>query len=1005
MKLIRLKNLIFSLIALTFTANVSAQSLQATLSHYSTDNGLASNTISYIIQDDYGYIWIATWNGLSRFDGYSFYNYATGAGSHIPHLHNRIRHIATDTHQNIWMLMYDGRIFVMKRSIDRIINPFEDISGMADYRFEYPITVTSSGDVMLNVLDVGLYKVRFEGDKVMTQLITTGGMKVSSLAEGYQNDIWLGTNQGIHRLDMSNLTVERKGYFLDEEVTRLYSNGYNIFAGTQSGKIVSFSYGQKPEVIRMGGNPITSLFVDSYGVVWFTDTDGGVLRIKSNAADEKRYVQRIIMPDYDGVGGEFGEANGYVWMRLNRGGYGYYNRETDEVEYFHNDPSNPWNLSNTVNARLELNEGVVWESTNRLGLEKLEILRHNIERISFKPEEGPSPANEIRALLYDAHRHDLLIGNKGGTLYVIEHDGKQKTVSTNKGSYDFGRIYGISQDKESNYWVSCKGTGLYNVKPNSDGTYLVTNYRHNDKNEWSINDDRCYQTVEDEERNIWIATYGGGVNILTHDKNGKPIFLHNKNVMRNYPETGYHKVRTVSLDGDGNVWAGTTDGILIMSYHDKKISIRKLEPSTEYPENILMSNDVVCMALDRQKEMWIGTSGGGLSHTIGKDSDGRWIFENFGADDGLPSEEVRSITFDELGNVWFATDHVLYSFNAEKRVFTTFSTLDGVDDTTCSEGAALSLPNGNVLFGTVNGYYVVDRTKLVNTTGSILKLRITDFWINDELQSPRYNDNYDFYVPDSKLVELPGHSDVFSFRFASLNYHLQHRVHYQYMLEGYDDGWQNADRMRMATYNNIPTGTYRFKVKAFLLESPERYDMKQIEVVVPPYFLLSSNAIWLYMAAFIAFSIWFMFKRQDRLEKEERVRLLREGPRKVQTHVVNNDFMIFLNEYLNLHFSDPMLSVEEIVTASDQKEEEFVATLRKLTGQTPKEYILDYRIRRAVDMIEQTDENIAGIAYNCGFIDAALFNRQFKSKTGFTPSKYRDLHRKIVGGETVSDLT
>lgn len=996
MKLKQLKIFIFILIGLVLPRYANAQVLQAKLSHYSTDNGLASNAISHILQDDYGYIWISTWNGLSRFDGFNFFNYETGAASHIPHLHNRIRHIAVDHQQNIWMLMYDGRVFVMKRSQDRIINPFEDSAGMEDYRFEYPITVTSSGDIILTVEDVGLYKLRFEGDNVRTQFITTGGLKVTSLAEGYQNDIWLGTDQGVHRMDISNLTVERKGYFLDESITQLYSNGYNIFVGTQSGKIMSFSYGQSPEIIRPGGPlPVTGLFVDSHGIVWFSDTEAGSIRIKPNSPEEKRFVQRITKPDYDEDGSEFAEVNGVVWMSITRGGYGYYNREKDEVEYFHNDPSNFWNLSNTISARLELNEGVVWESTNRLGLEKLEILKHTIERICLKPEQGPSPANEIRALLYDKYRQTLLIGNKDGALYTIRQDSIREAVGMGNGGYDFGHIYGISQDKKYNYWVSSKGTGLYHVKPQSNGTYSVTSYRHDSANEWSINDDRCYQSVEDRDGNIWIATYGGGVNILTRNNSGQKIFLHNKNVMKNYPEKGYHKVRTVSLDADGNVWAGTTDGILIMSYRDKKISIRRLEPSTESPDQILMSSDIICMACDQHGEMWIGTSGGGLAHSVGKDSQGCWLFETLGAEDGLPSGEVRSIAFDEFGKVWLSTDHILYSYDREKRIFAMFSTLDGVDDTTCSEGAALALPNGDVLFGTVNGYYVVDRTKLANTTGSVLKLRITDFWINDELQTPRKNNNYDYYVPDSKSVELPSHGDVFSFRFASLNYHLQHRVHYQYMLEGYDETWRNADRTRKATYQNIPTGIYRFKVKAFLLESPDRYDMKQIEVIVPPYFFLSSNAIWLYMLLFILLGVLLMFRQQDRLAKAEKIRLLHEGPRKVKAHVPNDDFMIFLNEYLNLHFSDPMLSVEEMAAASGQKESEFASSLYKLTGQSPKDYILDYRINKAIEMVGSTDMTIAEIAYNCGFLDPSVFNRHFQSKTGFMPSKYRDLHREI----------
>jgi hypothetical protein len=165
----------------------------------------------------------------------------------------------------------------------------------------------------------------------------------------------------------------------------------------------------------------------------------------------------------------------------------------------------------------------------------------------------------------------------------------------------------------------------------------------------------------------------------------------------------------------------------------------------------------------------------------------------------------------------------------------------------CSEGAAVALPNGNILFGTINGYYVVDRAKLITKVGSLLKLRITDFYLNEELQSPRLNSNFDYYVPESKRVELPGHNYMFAFRFASLNYQYQHRIHYQYRLEGYDTEWHNAGKDRKAVYNDIPAGTYHFQVKAFLLESPENYDMRTIEVVVPPYFLLSSSAIWIYL--------------------------------------------------------------------------------------------------------------------------------------------------------------
>ena len=99
------------LAALALTCQtVDAQQIEAARSHYSTEDGLCSNAISMLYQDDLGYIWIATWNGLSRFDGYNFYNYKTGNGSRIKNLHNRIRDLAIDQSQNIWLQMYDNRV-------------------------------------------------------------------------------------------------------------------------------------------------------------------------------------------------------------------------------------------------------------------------------------------------------------------------------------------------------------------------------------------------------------------------------------------------------------------------------------------------------------------------------------------------------------------------------------------------------------------------------------------------------------------------------------------------------------------------------------------------------------------------------------------------------------------------------------------------------------------------------------------------------------------------------
>ena len=826
----------------------SAQHLQASLSHYSIDNGLCSDAIAHITHDDYGYVWLATWNGVSRFDGFNFYNYKTGNLSGVKGLHNRVDRIIIDQAQNVWLKMYDGRLFVINRQTDCIEDPLKDVNDHEDFRIDYFFSpyVSSGGDLLVSFGDVGLYKLRLDRSGLKHQHILTGSLTATCVVEGYHGDLWVGTNEGVHRMDLSNMTLEKKGYFLDESITQLVSNGYNIYAGTKSGKILEFSYGQEPSLVLDFGREITGLFIDSQGVMWFSDPGDGAYRLKLDTKNVKFYRQNVPVPEFTSRGAEFDEAMGVVWVRMNRGGFGYYNRETDEVEYFHNDPINPWNLSNTVNARLELNDGVVWESTHRRGLEKLEILKKTIERSMLVPNAQTTLENETRAMFYDEQRHLLLIGNKRGTLFLISDNGSRTTLTHDSSGESFGRFYGIGKDSKDNYWLCDKDNGLYKMTPNAGGGYTIINFRHQEGDKNSLTSNSVYQVAEDKHGNIWVATYGGGVNILVRDQEGRYKVYNRLNILKRYPIKTHQKVRTIALDGEGNIWAGTTDGILIMSLQGDDFKVSALEAPEEM-EKGLASNDIMYLAADRSGSMWIGTNGGGLSHAIEKDSKGHWEFKNYGVQDGLPSEEIRSMTFDNKGNVWFATDHILCSYDVKKDIFTTFSNLDGVDDTMCSEGAACALSNGNILFGTINGYYIVDRNKLTTKTGSLLKLRITDFFVNGELQSPRLNDTFGYYVPESKRVELPGNNMEFAFRFASLNYQYQHRIHYQYRLEGYDNEWHNADKSRMATYSDLPAGNYRFQVKAFLLESPDNYDMRTIEVVVPAFFLLSTTAIWIYL--------------------------------------------------------------------------------------------------------------------------------------------------------------
>lgn len=815
-----------------FSLGAQAQQIEATRSHLSTEDGLCSNAVSKILQDGYGYIWIATWNGLSRYDGYEFFNYRTGSGSKVKNLHNRILDMVIDMSQNVWLYMYDNRVFVLDRKTDMIINPFENYADSEEYRAECPLVVTTKGEILVSIRDVGLFIMSLDKNGLKTEKVEgTSELHINCVTEGLHNDIVLGTDHGLRVLDLETMQIEKDTPLINEQIIHLFPHSYDVYASTKSGAIYCMEKKEDPKMIRKPtGVAVFNIFIDSHNLIWFSDDTMGASYLDPETGKEKHFQQYVPVPERDGRGGFFNEVNDVVWILMNNGGYGYYNREADKVEYFHNDPSNPWDISNTVYASLELPEGVIWESTSQRGIEKMELLKNNIVRIRPVPNASSTEENEIRAMFYDRERKLLMLGNKRSSLFLY-YDNGQKTIITHdsKGN-SLGRLYGISKDSKGNFWICSKDNGLFKMSPNG-GSWTLQNFRHEEGNANSLSSDAAYMAVEDKAGNIWIATYGGGVNLMTKDKQGNPLFLHAQNGMKNYPQKTHQKVRTIEADAEGSVWAGSTDGVLILSYKNGQVNVNKLNASDKEDSKPL-NTDIIYIKRDKDGKMWLGTNGGGLGHTIGKDKDGAWRFDVFDAQDGLPSEEIRSITFDEKDNAWFATEHIICSFNVDKRIFTTFSNLDGVDETRISEGGAIMRGNGDILFGTLDGYYIVDRKKLMATSGSLLKLQITDFLLSDVRQSPRLGSEINYYVPGSKRVEIPRGASNFGFRFAALNYQLQHRIHYQFMLEGYDKDWRNADKMRLVIYNDVPSGKYTFKVKAFLLESPEKYDIRTMEVTV-----------------------------------------------------------------------------------------------------------------------------------------------------------------------------
>jgi AraC-like DNA-binding protein len=216
------------------------------------------------------------------------------------------------------------------------------------------------------------------------------------------------------------------------------------------------------------------------------------------------------------------------------------------------------------------------------------------------------------------------------------------------------------------------------------------------------------------------------------------------------------------------------------------------------------------------------------------------------------------------------------------------------------------------------------------------------------------------------------------------------------MLEDYDEDWVNADQTRMAKYADVPSGTYTFKVKAFVIDSPDKFDMREIEVEVPAPFFMSQNSIWLYMIIGVIIVALFMFWRQSCIKKRHKqTRKKAEDLKEAELRKDEDQkFMAILNEWMNDHYAERRIDVNEILKMLSMSLSDFEDNIKRITGFSPKEFIYDYRLGKSQQFLQDTDADADEIAKQVGFRDAELYLRLFHEKYGILPNEYRARYRE-----------
>ncbi|WP_158995653.1 hybrid sensor histidine kinase/response regulator transcription factor [Mucilaginibacter sp. L196] len=994
--------------------------------HYSTKDGLSHNGVLCIMRDREGFMWFGTFDGINRFDGHNFVVYKSRPGDRSPLKTNKIRYIVEDQKGYLWIQTFDYQICHFDKKTERFCAIADSTNKklFPTHVIIDRVIVDPVNGVWLLTKNQGMYYaytdtyghpgvVYFSSNKVGSESLK--GDFVNFIGFGPNNRIWVGTDKGINCLKR-NGSENIPSFTNDVTTERLFPicgfssetmDGQCLYFGTQDGRLLKLDYTNrkittipvtntrlndicksqngilyistegkgiyffdtallKAELIpESANNAYLSATEDKSGNIWIEPKENGVVRYNRQTKAWKYYEQQR---DFSSTSRQFNvetDPGGTVWVSMKGGGFGYYNDVDDKIEYLFDKPnSSEQKFSNVVNYFYIDKRGVIWVSGKDGGVNKIISLGDKFKQTSLTANSGNRSANEVRAMMKD-HEGRLWACTKAGGLYVFDHTKRVNVFAS--GGNQIGNVYDLLEDTRGNIWLATKGNGLFKATPKdkTKKSYILQNFRHNVNDINSLSNDDVYSVIEDHKHRIWIATLGGGLNLLTQSGN-TVIFNNYNNTFHNYPYNWAKGVRYLCEDNSGNIWAATNSGLLIVN-DDINGSFRFIfyqkKPGDLYS---LSNNSVQHIYMDHKGRMWIGTFGGGLDlATIPNGDINKARFKSYTVDNGLSNDVVLSLTGDQDGNLWIATAGGLSKFNPLSQSFQNYDSFDGLPDAQFSESTCFTANDGSLYFGCTTGYISfkpqdITRKKLnANMALTHLQLYYKEVLPGDEHSPLKYAIN------ETRTLTLSHDQNVISIDYAVLDYRAEKEAAYSYKLAGFDTDWHNVNDQQKATYTNIPPGTYTFYVKGVNNELFSNQPEKSLQIIVkPPYYLtIWAKISYVILAIIIGLIARNIIVTMIRLRNKVQIeRKLTEIKLAFFTNVSHE-----LRTPLTL-IAGPLQELAEVEGLSEKNEQYFkvinrnVSRMMRFTNQ-----LLDFRkVQSGKIQLKITESDVVALAHNVG---------------------------------------
>lgn len=737
-------------------------------------NVLPTNEVRKLYQDSEGFIWISTNSGLVRYDGYEYLSFRYRGSEQL--LSGMCSAVCEDRQHRLWIGTSSG-LYVMSKQTGRV----EKIRQATLEQSRIEALVTDHSGNLYIAANTGLYIHDTAADSIIH---------------------CVGKEWGIPKVDMKTLLFDRQG---------------QLYIGTWSDGLMRYDL-TKHRLYRYDKIPALrsshTLFLDHQNRLWVGTFGSGLVLLEDPYDMQRQPYKQFVHRD--------GDASSLL----------------DNIIYC---------------MAQETNTGNLWIGS-RAGLSLLQEKEEHTLFENFSPESGaqPLPYNEINALLVTSDM--LYLGSYGGGLFGFDlHSPRVSNYPLNNlrqryGTASISCIY--EEDTRPVFWFSLAGYGLMQYFPETDAyrsyrdipalrDYTVLerttcigkqeetgelffateggivfydrqtdrarlfSIHHGDK----MRDDFINYVYEDRQRRLWLATRADA-GCLT-DSGYLPL---NSLLTADCEPMPVANVRMLTFDRQGNLWVTT-----------RANGVWRAAPATggQYTLNYytVPTAGGECLLADSKGRIWVGTEAGLMLFNENKQQFEECNYESFRF---YTDYVVNAIWEDYKQDIWLATNKGIIALQPTDATATSylhiFTREDGLLDdcyhTNCYSPAA----QGSILLGGANGISRIEASESQEMPVPAY-LALTDFRVFNRSLRDMPSEIVDRITPiaidATHSITLTHLQNNFTIDFALLNYRNPQNNRYAYMLEGYDREFNYVDAQhRFAYYNNLPSGTYRFRVRA-----------------------------------------------------------------------------------------------------------------------------------------------------------------------------------------------